>query len=104
MVMSLTDELAQVDCAEDLFVRLGVAFDPRVMAVHRLHVLRRFGIEVRRIEAHSPSMNEAERERLCQQALAEAHAHFANPSGLAEPPLRGLVRNLVQIRSHPPGA
>jgi hypothetical protein len=104
MVMRLADELGRMDCAEDLFVRLGVAFDPRVMAVRRLHALRRFGIEVRRIEAHSPSMNEAESERLCQQALAEARAHFANPSGLAEPPLPGLVRNLVQIRSHPPGA
>ena len=103
MIMRLVDELARVDCAEDLFVRFGVGFDPRVMAVHRLRVLRRFGIEVQRMETHGPSMNEAERERLYQQALAEAHAHFANPFGPAEPPLPGFIGGLVKIRRHPSG-
>ena len=49
-VMRLADELAQVECAEDLFARFGVDFDPRVMVVHRLRVLKRFGVEVRRME------------------------------------------------------
>ena len=104
MVMRLADELAHVDCAEDLFARLGVDFDPRVMAVHRLHVLRRFGIEVRRVETQSASMNEAERRRLYQRALTDAHAHFANPTRPAEPLLPGFGCNLVQIRTHPAGA
>ena len=104
MGMRLADELAQVECAEDLFARFGVTFDPRVMAVHRLHVLRRFGIEVQRMETQGTSMNEAEREHMYQRALADAHAHFSNPPGSAEPPLPGLGRNLVQIRRHPSGA
>jgi hypothetical protein len=74
------------------------------MAVHRLHVLRRFGIEVQRMETQGTSMNEAEREHMYQRALADAHAHFSNPPGSAEPPLPGLGRNLVQIRRHPSGA
>jgi nitrogenase-stabilizing/protective protein len=104
MVMRLADELTEVDCAEDIFARLGVDFDPRVMAVHRLHVLRRFGIEVQRMETQSLAMNEAERERMYQRALTAAHAHFANPTGSAGPMLPGFARNLVQIRRHPFGA
>jgi len=100
--MALADELAHVDCAEDLFARLGVAFDPRVLAVHRLHVLRRFGIEVRRMETLNPSINETERGRQHAQALADAHAYFASAGRPAEV-LPGLGRGLVQIRSHPSG-
>jgi nitrogenase-stabilizing/protective protein len=102
--MSLAYELAQVECAEDLFARFGVDFDPRVMAVHRLHVLRRFGIEVQRIETQSPSVSEAERDRLYGQALADAHGHFASAGRSAEALSPGLGRGLVQIRSHPSGA
>ena len=98
--MRLAEELVHVDRAEDLFARLGVDFDPRVIAVHRLHVLRRFGIEVQRMETRSPCMNGAERERLYQRALTEAHAHFANTARSAEPSLPGLGRSLVQIRRH----
>jgi len=102
--MRLADELAQVECAEDLFARFGVDFDPRVMVVHRLRVLKRFGVEVRRMETQSPSMNEAERERMYQRALTEAQAQFANPTGSAEPRLPGFDPSLVQIRRHHSGA
>lgn len=102
--MRLADELAQVECAEDLFARFGVEFDPRVMAVHRLHVLRRFGIEVRRMETQSLAMNEAERERMYQRALTDAHAHFSDPPDSAEPVLPGFGPSLVQIRRHHSGA
>jgi nitrogenase-stabilizing/protective protein len=102
--MRLADELAQVECAEDIFARLGVDFDPRVMAVHRLHVLRRFGIEVQRMETQGTSMSEAERERRYQRALADAHAHFANPTGSTEPRLPNFGPSLVQIRRHHSGA
>ncbi|MGB8294046.1 MAG: nitrogenase-stabilizing/protective protein NifW [Polyangia bacterium] len=102
--MGLADELAQVECAEDLFARFGVDFDPRVMVVHRLRVLKRFGVEVRRMETQSPPMNEAERERMYRQALTEAQAQFANPTRSAEPLLPGLDLSLVQIRRHHSGA
>jgi hypothetical protein len=102
--MSLADELAQVECAEDLFARFGVDFDPRVMVVHRLRVLKRFGVEVRRMETQGPPISEAERERLYRQALIEAQAQFANPTRSAEPLLPGFDPSLVQIRRHYSGA
>jgi hypothetical protein len=102
--MRLADELDQVECAEDLFARFGVDLDPRVMVVHRLRVLRRFGVEVRRMETQIPSMNEAERERMYQRALTEAQAHFSNPPDSAEPLLPGFDPSLVQIRRHHSGA
>jgi len=49
-------------------------------------------------------MNEAERERLYRQALTEAQAQFANPTGSAEPRLPGFDPSLVQIRRHHSGA
>jgi hypothetical protein len=101
--MSLADELAQVECAEDLFARFGVDFDPRVMVVHRLRVLKRFGVEVRRMETQSPSMSVAERERMYQRALTEAQAQFANPTRSTEPLLPGFGASLVQIRRRPSG-
>jgi hypothetical protein len=104
IAVGLADELAHVDCAEDLFARFRVDFDPRVMAVHRLHVLRRFGIEVQRIETQSPSVSEAERDRLYGQALADAHAYFASAGRSVEALSPGPGRGLVQIRSHPSGA
>ena len=96
--MHLSEELAQVDSAEDLFARYGVHFDPQVMAVHRLHVLRRFGIEVQRLEAQSPPLNELQRDHLYQRVLAEAQAHFANPGYAANPPIAAGCPVLVNIR------
>jgi hypothetical protein len=56
------------------------------------------------METQSPSMNQAERERMYQRALTEAQAQFANLTGSAEPRLPSFGPSLVQIRRHHSGA
>lgn len=73
------DLLARVTCAEEYFRFFGVAYEPRVLAVHRLQLLKRFGLEVAEIEARRPPPVEQERLRLFGEALRRAHDLFAGP-------------------------
>ncbi|ACK52502.1 nitrogen fixation protein NifW [Methylocella silvestris BL2] len=41
--MSAIDQLRSLSSAEDFFDTLGVAYDPTVLRVARLHILRRMG-------------------------------------------------------------
>ena len=41
--MSVFQDLSRLSTAEDFFAYLGVPFDPRVLNVARLHILRRMG-------------------------------------------------------------
>ena len=41
--MTILDELRQLSSAEEFFAVLGVEFDPAVLRVARLHILRRMG-------------------------------------------------------------
>ena len=71
------DPLAQLARAEEFFEVLGVAYDPRVVAVYRLRLLKRFGLEVAAIDAQEPRPTAPERLRLCAEALRRAHDQFA---------------------------
>jgi hypothetical protein len=99
---SLGDSLAVMERAEDLFQAYGVTFDPQVLAVHRLRILRRFGRTLAALSSAHADRADAEDERLrLAEALAEAHAYFA-AGGTAElvPSLHGGAP-LVQIRRGP---
>lgn len=62
--------------AEELFEFLGVACDPHVLAAFRLHVLRRFGLEMDLIDRQHPSLEEEARLALYREALVRAHEIF----------------------------
>jgi hypothetical protein len=72
----LSVELEPMERAEDLFLAYGVPFDPRILSIHRLAILRRFGLRL----AHMGTTPEDadQRRRLLAEALAEAHDFFAN--------------------------
>jgi hypothetical protein len=71
----LSHELEDVESAEDFFAAYGVQFDPRVLAIHRLAILRRFGLRLARI---GTSLEDADqRRRMLAEALCEAHDFFA---------------------------
>jgi nitrogenase-stabilizing/protective protein len=57
--------------AEDWFAALDVPYDPQVLAVGRLHVLRLFGRELRTVDAGAPGALRAALER-SYQALVDA--------------------------------
>ncbi len=62
--------------AEELFEFLGVRYDPRVLTAYRLHVLRRFGLEMDLIDRQHPSLEEEARLALYREALVRAHELF----------------------------
>jgi len=109
-MVDVADPLATMERAEDLFLACGVAFDPHVLAVHRLHILRRFGRTLaRRAEGHSGVALGRVVDRLAvaetlAEALAEAYAHFA--AGGEPDVLLGRPKgeNLVQIRRQSGGS
>lgn len=65
------DSLAGLSAAEQFFETLGVPFDPAVVNVHRLHILKRFR------ELMRGHLDEAG----CRAALAQAYGEFASGHG-----------------------
>jgi nitrogenase-stabilizing/protective protein len=70
-------QLARIQRAEQYFDFFDVTYDPRVLAVYRLRVLKRFGMEIARIDAEHPHADTAERILLYAAALRGAHDQFA---------------------------
>ena len=72
--MSILDDLRKLSSAEEFFEALGVEYDPAVVRVARLHILRRMGEYL----AATPLENapEAEAFAACKARLAQAYADF----------------------------
>jgi nitrogenase-stabilizing/protective protein len=75
---SIIAELSGLSSAEDFFIRLGVAHDPAVVHVARLHILRRMGQYL--AAADFAGLGEAAAEGLCHDALTLAYHEFLTTS------------------------
>jgi nitrogenase-stabilizing/protective protein len=73
------DRLSRLSSAEQFFMTLGVDFDPHMLNVHRLHILKRFNALVD-MEALNEMDNDVA-EACLKVALAQAYAEFAGGSG-----------------------
>ena len=71
--MGVLEVLKRLSAAEEFFDYLGVAYEPRVVNVARLHILRRMGQFLASETAQGSE--EALRAR-CAQHLAQAYADF----------------------------
>ncbi len=91
------EALAHLSSVEDFFRFFGLAYDARVLAVHRLHVLKRFGMDVAEIEERRPTPDEQERLRLYGEALQRAHALFAGSGAREQRVFRVLQGGLCQL-------
>lgn len=80
--MSVFDELRHLSSAEDFFEALGVDYDPAVVRVARLHILRRMGeyIECSELEDADDSVARA----ACRAHLAKAYDDFVASSPILE--------------------
>jgi len=96
--MRLADELKGIETVEEIFALFGLGFDPRVLRVHRLHVIQRFGRDVAEIDRLAPPLDDDERTRRYAAALQRAHDYYQNESRSAEHAFSGVQRGLVKIR------
>lgn len=79
-------ELGRVSAAEEFFERLGVPFDPKVVQVKRLHILKRFQEYLNQsgAEAGICSRSEDETRALYRTALEQAYQDFVTGDPLTE--------------------
>ncbi|CAJ0875058.1 hypothetical protein AMST5_02658 [freshwater sediment metagenome] len=80
--MSVFDELRKLSSAEDFFEALGVEFDPAVVRVARLHILRRMGEYLAKNELDGATDDEAR--AACKETLTKAYDDFVASSPIAE--------------------
>ena len=80
--MSVLDDLSRLSSAEDFFEALGVDFDPAVVRVARLHILRRMGEYLARTDLADASDDEKRAD--CVKHLAQAYGDFVKSSPIAE--------------------
>jgi nitrogenase-stabilizing/protective protein len=80
--MSVFDELRKLSSAEDFFEALGVEFDPAVVRVARLHILRRMGEYLAGNDLEGATDEEAR--AACREYLGKAYADFVASSPIAE--------------------
>jgi nitrogenase-stabilizing/protective protein len=74
--------LKQLSAAEEFFATLDVAYDPHVLAVARLHILRRMGEYLR--SAELDGQPEAAQLVLCRAQLQRAYDDFVDSSPLEQ--------------------
>jgi len=80
--MSLLDQLQSLSSAEDFFDFLGVDYNPAVVHVARLHIMRRMGQYFRGSEVDAA--DDAALFACCRDHLAHAYDDFVASSPLAE--------------------
>ncbi len=80
--MSVFNELRQLSSAEDFFEALGVDYDPAVVRVARLHILRRMGEYLAKNELDGATDDEAR--AACKETLTKAYEDFVASSPIAE--------------------
>lgn len=96
--MDLDTLLQRIESAEDLFVELGVPFDARVIAVHRMRILRRFGRELAQLSQSIDLGNETDKRAHYAAALNGIYEQCARGMRELAPVFRGFDQQLVQLR------
>jgi len=84
-------DLADLSSAEDFFAYFDLAFDPKVMAVSRLHILKRFHDNLSRVDGLQSLDDPATRD-IYRRQLADAYCEFAAGVTPAAPAFPGLGR------------
>jgi nitrogenase-stabilizing/protective protein len=96
--MNALDQLRKLSSAEDFFEALGVAYDPAVLGVARLHILRRMGDYLSQSDAASGSDDEMW--LACRLFLANAYADFVASSPIEERVFK-VLKDAVKPKEEP---
>ncbi len=84
--MSVLEDLGRLSSAEDFFTYLDLPFEPSVVQVSRLHILRRMGqyLKGSEIDAAFDGLSDAEIKGLCRSHLDQAYQDFVASSPIQE--------------------
>jgi nitrogenase-stabilizing/protective protein len=84
--MSVLEDLGRLSSAEEFFAYLDVAFDPLVVQVSRLHILRRMGqyLKGSQQDGTFEGLSEDEIRAHCSTHLTQAHEDFVKSSPIQE--------------------
>jgi nitrogenase-stabilizing/protective protein len=84
--MSILEDLAKLSAAEEFFAFLDVPFDPKVIQVARLHILRRMAqyLKGSEIEGAFDVRSDADIRALCRSHLERAYKDFLASTPIQE--------------------
>jgi nitrogenase-stabilizing/protective protein len=84
--MNMLNKLEALSSAEDFFTFLEVPFDPLIVRVARLHIMRRMGqyIKGSQIDGAFDNLGDEEIRALCREHLGQAYADFVESSPIRE--------------------
>ena len=95
--MTMLEQLSKLSSAEEFFHLLDVPYDPTILNVARLHILRRMGEYLK----HAPATAVEESERAYFRAhLLRAYEDFAQSSPLDERVFK-VLKDAVRVKSRP---
>jgi nitrogenase-stabilizing/protective protein len=84
--MSVLQDLGQLSSAEDFFNYLDLPFEPTVVQVSRLHILRRMGqyLKGSEIDGAFDGLSEEQIKTLCRDHLDQAYQDFVASTPIQE--------------------
>lgn len=84
--MSVLEELAGLSAAEEFFTYLDVAYEPSVVHVARLHILRRMGqyLKGSELDGEFDGLSDEEIKAHCKSHLEQAYQDFVESSPIEE--------------------
>ncbi|MBI5264230.1 MAG: nitrogenase stabilizing/protective protein NifW [Bradyrhizobium sp.] len=97
--ISILDRLNEASSAEDFFALLGVDYDPKVVNVARLHILRRMG-QYLAAEDFAGAPEAAVTER-CRAVLERAYADFVASSPMDQRVFKVLKDAVAKPKQSP---
>jgi nitrogenase-stabilizing/protective protein len=109
--MNVLDQLATLSSAEDFFTFLDVGYDPAVLDVVRLHILKRMGEYLRKNKSALAQADEQTARALCRTHLERAYSDFIESTPLEQRVFKVLkdavtpssAPSLVQLSAAPNG-
>jgi nitrogenase-stabilizing/protective protein len=84
--MTILDQLNDLSSAEDFFAFLAVPFEPDIVRVARLHIMRRMGqyIKGSQLDGVFATLDDDQVRALCREHLEQAYQDFVDSSPLKE--------------------
>ncbi len=96
--MTILDDLRKLSSAEEFFDALHVEYDPAIIRVARLHVLRRMGEYL--VSADLERVPEAEAREACKRHLTNAYADFVASSPIEQRVFK-VLKDAVKPKTEP---